>query len=127
MPYHLKHIAMSLGGFLLALLLIVAGCKKEEPKPVVQEVKVTKVIQKTVPIYFEAIGQTRGSVEVEVRARVSGYVSSAPFTRTVFALPVNRCPIPVRPPYKKIRRSLFNVTQETPSYHVSRRIAGTAL
>jgi membrane fusion protein, multidrug efflux system len=79
MSYHLKHQTLLLGRFLVALLFITAGCKKEAPKPVIQDVKVTKVTQKTVPIYFEAIGQTRGSVEVEVRARVNGIIESINF------------------------------------------------
>jgi membrane fusion protein (multidrug efflux system) len=67
--------------FLIAIVLTLAtgGCKKEEAAPVIQPVKVTKVIQQTVPIYFEAIGQTRGSVEVEVRARVNGIIESIDF------------------------------------------------
>lgn len=79
MSNHLKHRTLLLGRFLIALLFITAGCKKEAPKPVIQEVKVTQVIQKTVPIYFEAIGQTRGSVEVEVRARVNGIIQTIDF------------------------------------------------
>src|SRR6185436_8866011 len=63
----------------IVLLLLAPGCKKEEAAPVVQPVKVTKVIQKTVPIYFEAIGQTRGAVEVDVRARVNGIIESIDF------------------------------------------------
>ncbi len=61
------------------LILPVTGCKKEEAAPVIQPVKVTRVIQQTVPIYFEAIGQTRGAVEVEVRARVNGIIESINF------------------------------------------------
>jgi membrane fusion protein (multidrug efflux system) len=79
MSCHLKHQTLLLGRFLVALLLLTVGCKKEVPKPVIQQVKVTKVIQKTVPIYFEAIGQTRGSVEVEVRARVNGIIQTIDF------------------------------------------------
>ena len=63
----------------VALLVAATGCKKEEAAPVIQPVKVTKVIQQTVPIYFEAIGQTRGSVEVEVRARVNGIIQTIDF------------------------------------------------
>jgi membrane fusion protein, multidrug efflux system len=79
MPHQVKHHAILVSRFFVAILLLAVGCKKEEPKPVVQEVKVTKVIQKTVPIYFEAIGQTRGSVEVEVRARVNGIIQTIDF------------------------------------------------
>lgn len=80
MSHHLKRpLIPSFIAIIAALVLSAAGCKKEEAAPVVQQVKVTKVIQKTVPIYFEAIGQTRGSVEVEVRARVNGIIESINF------------------------------------------------
>ena len=37
------------------------------------------MLQRDVPIYVEAIGQTRGAEEVEVRARVEGYLDSVEF------------------------------------------------
>ena len=37
------------------------------------------VLQKDVPIYVEAIGQTRGSTEIEVRARVEGFIQTVDF------------------------------------------------
>lgn len=79
MPHQTKSSLIPFALIAVALLLAAAGCKKEEAAPVVQPVKVTKVIQQTVPIYFEAIGQTRGSVEVEVRARVNGIIESINF------------------------------------------------
>jgi membrane fusion protein (multidrug efflux system) len=42
-------------------------------------VKAATVLQKDVPIYVEAIGQTRGSTEIEVRARVEGFLQSVDF------------------------------------------------
>jgi membrane fusion protein (multidrug efflux system) len=42
-------------------------------------VKVATVLQKDVPIYVEAIGQTRGSTEIEVRARVEGFIQTIDF------------------------------------------------
>jgi membrane fusion protein (multidrug efflux system) len=64
----------------LALLLAaVPGCKKEAPPPPVPEVKAATVLQKDVPIYVEAIGQTRGSTEIEVRARVEGFLQTVDF------------------------------------------------
>ena len=66
-----------LGGFLAAAA---AGCaKKEAPAPQPPDVKVATVLQKDVPVYVEAIGQTRGSTEVEVRARVEGFIESVDF------------------------------------------------
>ena len=57
-----------------------AGCgKKEAPAPPPPDVKAATVLQKDVPIYVEAIGQTRGSTEIEVRARVEGFIQSVDF------------------------------------------------
>ncbi len=56
------------------------GCgKKEAPAPPPPDVKAATVLQKDVPIYVEAIGQTRGSTEIEVRARVEGFLQSVDF------------------------------------------------
>jgi membrane fusion protein (multidrug efflux system) len=64
----------------LASLLVTAGCaKKEAPPPPLPEVKAAIVLQKDVPIYVEAIGQTRGSTEIEVRARVEGFLQTVDF------------------------------------------------
>jgi membrane fusion protein (multidrug efflux system) len=57
-----------------------ASCgKKEAPAPPPLDVKVASVLQKDVPIYVEAIGQTRGSTEIEVRARVEGFIQTIDF------------------------------------------------
>jgi membrane fusion protein (multidrug efflux system) len=53
-------------------LAAVAACKKEPPPPPPPEVQVMTVQPSTVPLYAEYTGQTRGSVELEVRARVEG-------------------------------------------------------
>ena len=37
------------------------------------------VLQKDVPVFVEAIGQTRGSTEIEVRARVEGFLESVDY------------------------------------------------
>lgn len=66
----------------LSGLLVTAtgGCgKKEAPPPPPPDVKVATVLQKDVPIYVEAIGQTRGSTEIEVRARVEGFLQTVDF------------------------------------------------
>jgi membrane fusion protein (multidrug efflux system) len=56
-----------------------ACAKKEAPPPPPPEVKVATVLQKDVPIYVESIGQTRGSTEIEVRARVEGFLQTVDF------------------------------------------------
>lgn len=71
---------------LASLLAASAGCRKQEapPPPPPTEVKVTPVIQRDVPIYIEAIGQTRGSTEIEVRARVEGFLESVNYQEGSF-------------------------------------------
>lgn len=72
-----RALVVALGGFLTASA---TGCgKKEAPAPPPPEVKVATVLQQDVPVYVEAIGQTRGSTEIEVRARVEGFVESVDF------------------------------------------------
>ena len=38
------------------------------------------VVQQDVPVYVEAVGETRGSQTVEIRARVSGFLEGMHFT-----------------------------------------------
>ena len=61
------------------------GCgKKEAPAGAPPEVYVADVVQKDVPIYMELVGQTRGSQDVEIRARVEGYLEKVAFTEGSF-------------------------------------------
>jgi membrane fusion protein (multidrug efflux system) len=57
-----------------------AGCGKKEamtlPTP---EVYVTAAVQQDVPVRMELVGQTAGSKDVEIRARVEGYLESVNF------------------------------------------------
>jgi len=63
-----------------AALGLAIACKKEAPPPPPPpEVKVATVLERDVPIYVEAIGQTRGSTEIEIRARVEGFIESVDF------------------------------------------------
>ena len=62
----------------------VAACKKEAPAGSPPEVYVADVVQKDVPIYMELVGQTRGSQDVEIRARVEGYLNRVAFTEGAF-------------------------------------------
>jgi len=66
-------------------LAATAACsKKEAPPPPPPEVQVAAVVQKDVPIYIELVGATLGSEDVEIRARVEGYLSSVNFTEGSF-------------------------------------------
>ncbi|HET6371246.1 MAG TPA: efflux RND transporter periplasmic adaptor subunit, partial [Nitrospiria bacterium] len=69
----------------VVLALAPAACKKEAPAPLPLVVaKVAPVVQKDVPIYVEAIGQTRGSTEIQIRARVEGFLETVNFKEGSF-------------------------------------------
>ena len=68
----------------LILLATVSCSKKEAPPPPPPEVQVAVVVQKDVPIYIELVGATLGSEDVEIRARVEGYLASVNFTEGSF-------------------------------------------
>ncbi|MGA8893461.1 MAG: efflux RND transporter periplasmic adaptor subunit [Anaeromyxobacteraceae bacterium] len=62
----------------VAGLLLVAACSKEAAAPVLppQEVPVVKVEKKDTPLDFELVAQLRGFEDVEIRARVEGYLQT---------------------------------------------------
>ena len=71
--------------FLAAVLTGGAACsEKEAPPPPPPEVQVAAVVQKDVPIYIELVGATLGSEDIEIRARVEGYLVSVNFTEGSF-------------------------------------------
>ncbi len=62
------------------LFVMLSSCKKEEQAaPTPPDVQVIEVIQKDMPITKEWVGQTIGAVDVEIRARVSGWLTSINF------------------------------------------------
>ncbi|HMK14012.1 MAG TPA: efflux transporter periplasmic adaptor subunit, partial [Burkholderiales bacterium] len=59
----------------LVALALVAGCKKEEAKPpAIPEVSVVKVTPRDTPVTLEYVGQSESSHQVEIRARVDGFL-----------------------------------------------------
>jgi membrane fusion protein (multidrug efflux system) len=58
-----------------------AACEAEAPPapPPIPEVKVAQVLQRDVPVHVEVIGETRGNTEIEIRARVEGFVESVDY------------------------------------------------
>ena len=62
--------------FICCLLVILTGCKKQEAPqtPVASEVTVITVTPKTVPATYEFVAQTESSHQVEIVARVSGFL-----------------------------------------------------
>jgi len=63
----------------MGVLAAVACAKKEAPVASPPPVKVATVLQRDVPIYIDVLGQTRGSTEIEVRARVEGFLESVDY------------------------------------------------
>lgn len=78
-----RYKATSLYIFFVSLLIIIlSGCGKEEENviPTAPEVKVFTVETKDIPVSNEWIGQTFGAEDIEIRARVNGYVDGIYFT-----------------------------------------------
>ncbi len=68
-------------------LSALVGCGKAAPEagpPPPPDVKVAEVIVRDVPLYSENVGQTRGSTEVEIRARVEGFLAAIHFDEGTF-------------------------------------------
>ena len=64
-----------------ALLVMVSACAKEAapPPPPPTEVQVTTPLQRDVPVTMELVGQAVGFQDVEIRARVEGFLESMDF------------------------------------------------
>lgn len=64
----------------LAAAVFIAACGKPEPPamPPIQ-IAVFEVQPRSIPIYFDMIGQTRGSVDIPIRARVDGVLEEMHF------------------------------------------------
>jgi membrane fusion protein (multidrug efflux system) len=67
---------------MLATLLVTSACGGETAPaaPPPPEVLVATVEQRDVPVVTELVGQTKGSQDVEIRARVEGYLEDVAFT-----------------------------------------------
>jgi RND family efflux transporter MFP subunit len=70
-----------LPGLLVAAASLFDGCSQEKAPPAARppEVVVTVVEQRDVPIFGEWIGRLDGSANVDIRARVQGYVQEIAF------------------------------------------------
>lgn len=62
------------------------ACKEPAPAapPPPPEVYVTTVVQQDVPVYLELVGQTQGFQDVEIRARVEGFLETMNFREGSF-------------------------------------------
>ncbi|MNC88014.1 hypothetical protein D3C83_37940 [compost metagenome] len=65
---------------LSSLALFLPACHEEPPPaPPPIAVKAAEVLVRDVPIQVEAIGETRGNTEIEIRARVEGFLETVDF------------------------------------------------
>jgi membrane fusion protein, multidrug efflux system len=76
-PRALPGTPLALALVLSVIALCTAGCGKEEPKPVARppiDVTAVTIEPRDTPVAFEFVGQTQSSREVEIRARVDGFL-----------------------------------------------------
>ncbi len=64
---------------LVALAAAACGEKPAPPAPPPPEVLVASVVQRDVPVVLELVGQTKGSEDVDIRARVEGFLEEVAF------------------------------------------------
>lgn len=79
-----KNLMVKLSGYILITCLFLSACQQEEVKPLPPQVIVKTVKKETVPVYGSYIGVTRASLDVEVRARITGYVEQVEFVEGSF-------------------------------------------
>lgn len=69
------------GGALLLLAATLAGCgKAAPPAAAAPSVQVIAPLRQDVPVWLDLVGQAQGKQDVEIRARVEGYLESVNFT-----------------------------------------------
>lgn len=64
-------------------IVLASGCSKEPPKPAERppvEVTVMKVAPRDAPVTYEFVGQTQSSHQVQIRARVAGFLDKRLYT-----------------------------------------------
>jgi membrane fusion protein (multidrug efflux system) len=72
----------------IAAALAPSCAKHEQPAPPPPpEVYVARVVRQDVPIYLDLVGQTEGFQDVEIRARVEGWLETMTFTEGSFVQP----------------------------------------
>lgn len=76
---------LTLCAMVLLGLGAITGCSRPAPPAApTPEVYVAPVLVKDVPIFLELVGQAKGSQDVQIRARVEGFLESASFTEGAF-------------------------------------------
>jgi len=79
----LQRLAPRLAVIALGVLPLLSGCGKEAPPPAARgpvEVTVQKIVPANVPVSFEYVGQTQSSRQVQIMARVAGFLDRRVYT-----------------------------------------------
>jgi len=78
-PFHYVHVILA---FTALTLIFFTGCRKsEKPKTThPTQVTVVKIEPMDTPVVFEFVGQTKSSHQVEIRARVNGFLDKRVYT-----------------------------------------------
>ena len=66
--------------FAIAAATLIPACgQKEPPAPPPLNIRVVEAIQRDADITLDLVGQTRGSTDIPIRARVQGFLESIEF------------------------------------------------
>ncbi|MEJ8853210.1 efflux RND transporter periplasmic adaptor subunit [Variovorax robiniae] len=88
MDLHVKTLPGAFPALLaIALLAACSGKEPEKPPAPVAEVSVQVVKAQVVPVTFDFVGQTESSQQVEIRARVNGFLEKRLYNEGAFVKP----------------------------------------
>jgi membrane fusion protein (multidrug efflux system) len=80
LPCWSRWLWLNMCGTLLVGLLAACEKQQETPRPSAMEVTAFTVARKDIPVTFEFVAQTQSSREVEIRARVEGFLDKRMYT-----------------------------------------------
>ncbi len=106
----------------LVSCLLLSACEKEIKAPLPPQVIVKTVKQETVPVYGKYIGVTQASLDVEVRARITGYVEKVEFVEGSWVEAGQLLYLIDNKPYiAKRKRMLAELEKDKAAYEKSKR------
>lgn len=84
--FSLHHFfTLGIVGVVLTTSLLITACdKKQKSAAAIPDVTFVTPTQKTVPTYLELVGQAQGFEDIEIRARVEGYLKTIDFKEGTF-------------------------------------------
>lgn len=74
-----KHLTFRVSFCVLAVMTLVACGPSEPPTPPPLEIRVVEAVLQDADITLDLVGQTRGSTDIPIRARVQGFLESMEF------------------------------------------------